>query len=179
MQRSCSLILLVLFLCGCAAPIKGEETAFPTASQPVSIPSSTFPIAPPPETIVAPTQAPGPTTIPETRLPPEDWRQWPIVPAVTAHAIEIYRKGQTMGLDPHAFSKVGDCQSVKAAFMGYFDIPDRYSLGSHYAYLQQTINNFAGHFNTDGQAVRGGLMPQPSFHRYGPIRKPVWQVKIR
>jgi hypothetical protein len=62
-----------------------------------------------------------------------------------------------MGLDSHAFSKVGDCQSVKAAFMGYFDIPDRYSLGSNYAYLQQTINNFAGHFNTDGQAVRGGF----------------------
>ena len=62
-----------------------------------------------------------------------------------------------MGLDPHAFSKVGDCQSVKAAFMGYFDIPDRYSLGSDYAYLQQTINNFAGHFNTDGQAVQRRL----------------------
>jgi Tol biopolymer transport system component len=100
---------------------------------------------------------PGPTATAVTRLPPEDWRDWPIVPTVTAHAIEIYRIGQTMGLDPHAFSKVGDCQSVKAAFMGYFDIPDRYSLGSNYAYLQQTINNFAGHFNTDGQAVRGGF----------------------
>ncbi|MGD0750744.1 MAG: hypothetical protein ABSA23_04980 [Anaerolineales bacterium] len=123
----------------------------------MSIPSLTFPIAPPPETIVAPTVVPGPTATTAKRLPPEDWRDWPIVPTVTARAIEIYRNGQTMGLDPHAFSKVGDCQSVKAAFMGYFDIPDRYSLGSHYAYLQQTINNFAGHFNTDGQAVRGGF----------------------
>jgi len=157
MQRIFSLIIFVLFLCGCASPIKSERTAIPTSSQEVSIPSLTFPIAPPPETIVAPTVVPGPTATTAKRLPPEDWRDWPIVPTVTARAIEIYRNGQTMGLDPHAFSKVGDCQSVKAAFMGYFDIPDRYSLGSHYAYLQQTINNFAGHFNTDGQAVRGGF----------------------
>jgi Tol biopolymer transport system component len=121
------------------------------------IPSPTFPIAPPPETIVAPTLVTGPTATTATRLNPEDWREWPIVPTVTARAIEIYRNGQMMGLDPHAFSKVGDCQSVKAAFMGYFDIPERYSLGSNYAYLQQTIDNFAGHFNTDGQAVRGGF----------------------
>jgi len=92
-----------------------------------------------------------------TLMPAEEWRDWPIVPTVTAHAIEIYRQGLTMGLDPHAFSKVGDCQSVKAAFMGYFDVPERYSLGDHYAYLQETIDNFAGHFNTDGQAVRGGF----------------------
>jgi hypothetical protein len=160
MKRICSFIFLIFFLGGCAAPIKGVGTALPTSSIQAAAPASpTNPIAPPPETIVAPTLAPDPTmtAITETRLPPEDWRDWPIVPKVTARAIEIYQKGQTMGLDPHAFSKVGDCQSVKAAFMGYFDIPERYSLGSDYAYLQQTIDNFAGHFNTDGQAVRGGF----------------------
>ena len=157
MQRISSLIILVLFLCGCAAPIRGEGTAIPTSNQQLLIPSSTFPIAPPPETIVAPTVVTGPTVTTATRLNPQDWREWPIIPTATARAIEIYRDGQMMGLDPHAFSKVGDCQSVKAAFMGYFDIPDRYSLGSNYAYLKQTIDNFAGHFNTDGQAVRGGF----------------------
>ena len=157
MKRIFSSILLIVFLCGCAAPAKGEVTTFPTSGQPIASPSPTFPIAPPPETIVAPTLVLDPTATADTRLPPEDWQKWPIVPAVTAHAIEIYRNGQTMGLDSHAFSKVGDCQSVKAAFMGYFDIPDRYSLGSDHAYLQQTIDNFASHFNTDGQAVRGGF----------------------
>jgi len=82
-----------------------------------------------------------------------------------------------MGLDPHAFSKVGDCQSVKAAFMGYFDL-GRYSLGNDSLYLQKTIDNFAGHFNTDGQAVRGGSMPPPYFHRSGPIRTPACRAKI-
>ncbi len=157
MKRICSLILLIIFLGACAAPIKGEGTANPTSLQTGTAPKPTAPIAPPPETIVAPTMAPDPTTTSDTRLPPERWQEWPIVPTVTAGAIEIYREGQTMGLDPHAFSKVGDCQSVKAAFMGYFDIPERYSLGSDYAYLQQTIDNFAGHFNTDGQAVKGGF----------------------
>jgi len=157
MKRICFLILLVVFLTGCAAQGKGDGTSFPTDSHQASSPSPTVPIAPPPETIVAPTLVPDPTVTTETGLPPERWREWPIVPAVTERAIEIYRNGQTMSLDPQAFSKVGDCQSVKAAFMGYFDIPDRYSLGSDYAYLQQTINNFAGHFNTDGQAVRGGF----------------------
>jgi len=158
MKRIPSLILLIVFFSGCAAPKEVEQTAFPTSSsQELPSPSPTFPIAAPPETIVAPTQAPGPTATVETRLPPERWQEWPIVPTVTAHAVEIYRKGQTMGLDPHAFSKVGDCQSVKAAFMGYFDIPERYSLGNDYAYLQKTIDNFAGHFDTDGEAVRGGF----------------------
>jgi hypothetical protein len=157
MRRISSLILLILFLAGCIAPTKSEVTVVATRSQPLLSPSPTFPIAPPPETIVAPTAAPDPTVTTATRLPPQDWQEWPIVPMVTARAIEIYRNSQSMGLDPHAFSKVGDCQSVKAAFMGYFDIPERYSLGSDYAYLQQTIDNFAGHFNTDGQAVRGGF----------------------
>jgi hypothetical protein len=128
-----------------------------TSSLPIASSNSTVPIALPPETIVAPTLIPNPTSTVDTRLPPEQWQKWPIVPAVTAHAIQIYQKGQTMGLDPHAFSKVGDCQSIKESFMGYFDIPERYSLGSDYAYLQQTINNFADHFNTNGQAVRGGF----------------------
>ena len=62
-----------------------------------------------------------------------------------------------MGNDPRAFSKIGDCQSIKEAFMGYFDIPTRYTLGDDTAYLKETIDNFSGHFNTDGEAVRGGF----------------------
>jgi len=157
MKRICCFIFLMLFLGGCAAPVNGVGTAVPTIRSEASSPSPTFPIALPPETIVAPTLAPDPTATADTRLPPESWQKWPIVPAVTARAIEIYRNGLAMGLDSHAFSKVGDCQNVKAAFMGFFDIPDRYSL-KDYSNLLPTIDNFAGHFNTDGQAVRGGFV---------------------
>ncbi len=157
MKKKLPTILLSIFLVACASPIRQVVTTIPTEANRTSTPSATVPTAPPPEAIVAPTLAANPTTTPDTRLPPERWQEWPIVPAVTERAIEIYRSGQNMGLDGHAFSKVGDCQSVKAAFMGYFDIPERYSLGNDYAYLQQTVDNFSGHFNTDGQAVKGGF----------------------
>jgi len=161
MKKIFGLLLIFSLLSSCATPAINLWAAVPQTSQAMPLSATpTVPIAPPPETIVAPTMVPDPTetsAISETRLPPEQWKKWPIVPAVTARAIEIYRNGQAMGLDPHAFSKVGDCQSVKAAFMGYFDIPERYSLGNDYAYLQKTIDNFSGHFNTDGQAVRGGF----------------------
>ena len=150
MTKACALILLLIFLTACAGKI------VPVATESIPSASPTNPIAPPPETIVAPTLVPNPTATSDTRLPPERWQEWPVVPSVTARSIEIYRTGLTMGLDPHAFSKVGDCQSVKAAFMGYFDL-GRYSLGNDSLYLQKTIDNFAGHFNTDGQAVRGGF----------------------
>jgi hypothetical protein len=157
MKKILYLIVLLAFLASCDAPIGDKGAAILTNTYLPGVPSATVPIAPPPERIEAPTQAQNPTATPETRLPPERWQEWPIVPVVTERAIEIYRRGQGMGLDAHAFSKVGDCQSIKEAFMGYFDIPDRFSLGKDYAYLQQTVDAFAGHFNTDGQAVRGGF----------------------
>lgn len=157
MKKIFYLVIVLAILTACEIPVGGEATAVTTGAFPISSPSSTIPIAPPPETIQAPTLVLNPTATADRRLPPERWQEWPIVPAVTEHAIEIYRRGQGMGLDTHAFSKVGDCQSIKAAFMGYFDIPERYSLGNDYAYLQQTVDAFAGHFNTDGQAVRGGF----------------------
>jgi hypothetical protein len=159
MKKAILLISLLALLTSCDILTGDKGSIIPTGTSimPVDTPGATIPIAPPPERIEAPTLAPNPTATPETRLPPEQWQEWPVIPSVTHHAIEIYRQGQGMGLDRHAFSKVGDCQSIKEAFMGYFDIPERFSLGKDYAYLQQTVDNFAGHFNTDGQAVRGGF----------------------
>jgi hypothetical protein len=149
-------ITILLAGCNSAAPAPVSET--PSATP-------TLGLAPPPETIVAPTLAPSTTpaptaeesTTPIPHLPPEQWKKWPVIPTVTSRAIEIYRQGLAMGNDPRAFSKVGDCQSIKEAFMGYFDIPTRYKLGDDTAYLKETIDNFSGHFNTNGQAVRGGF----------------------
>jgi len=157
MKKAFYLLIIIAFLTACEVPLSQEDITVPTSVYPLSRPSVTVPIAPPPETIEAPTLALNPSVTPDRRPPPERWQEWPIVPVVTERAIEIYRSGREMSLDRHAFSKVGDCQSIKAAFMGYFDIPERYSLGKDYAYLQQTVDAFSGHFNTDGQAVRGGF----------------------
>ena len=151
MKKTCLSVFLLLFLAACAgSTLPAVTTESPATTSPTV--EATLPM----DTIVAPTLVLNPTATSDTRLPPERWQEWPVVPSVTPRSIEIYRTGLTMGLDPHAFSKVGDCQSVKAAFMGYFDL-GRYSLGNDSLYLQKTIDNFAGHFNTDGQAVRGGF----------------------
>ena len=62
-----------------------------------------------------------------------------------------------MGNNPRAFSKIGDCQSIKEAFMGLFDLKDRFVLTEDHANFQESIDYFAGHFNTDSQGVKGGF----------------------
>jgi len=151
MKRILFPILLVLLLTACdsgTTPTLGTEA-------PAFTPTAEF--APPPISIVAPTLAPNPTATPDTRLPAEQWQKWPVIPSLTGHAIEIYKIGLALENNPHGFSKVGDCQNIKEAFMGFFDLPDRYNLGTDYQYLQETIDNFSGYFNTDGQAVKGGF----------------------
>jgi hypothetical protein len=98
-----------------------------------------------------------PTSTPEAALDPEDWRDWPVIPEVTKTAREIYRKGIEMGNDPHAFSKVGDCQNVKQAFLGFFDHPGQYENISGIDELRDTIENFSGYFDRDGQATQYGF----------------------
>ena len=143
--------LFCLLLTSCSSP----QTSIPATVAATSSPTAE--LAPPPTAIIAPTLAPNPTATIDTRLLPDQWQEWPVIPTVTGGAAAIYKVGEFMGNNPRAFSKIGDCQNIKAAFMGFFDLPDRYNLGTDYQYLQETIDNFAGYFNTDGQAVKGGF----------------------
>jgi len=97
------------------------------------------------------------TATADTRLLPEDWREWPVVPEVTQTARAIYQQGIAMGNDPHAFSKVGDCQNVKQSFLGFFDYPDQYELMSCIDRMQDTIDHFSGYFDRDGEATKYGF----------------------
>ena len=64
-----------------------------------------------------PTNSPTPT--PDMRKTARYWREWPVVPEFSAHAQEILRRAaQNPALDPHTFSKVGDCQMVAGTFLG-------------------------------------------------------------
>jgi hypothetical protein len=106
-----------------------------------------------------PTPAPsGSASLPSasTRLPPREWAAWPVVPTVSARALEIYRQGLANGNDPKAFSVVGDCQSEPNVFMGVYD-SDRYALGSGFEYLQETIDHYQGSFGRKSASVRDGL----------------------
>ena len=94
------------------------------------------------------TVTPSPTDLPsatdDLRLPPEQWRDWPIVPIVSERVKQIYRVGLVNGNDPHAFSKIGDCQNVVSLFLGTFDRTGSYTLGNEFDYLQSTIDHFKG-----------------------------------
>jgi hypothetical protein len=66
----------------------------------------------------------------------------------------IFEHGQALGNNPHAFSKIGDCNSELPFFLGKFD-KEEYNLGL-YAYLQPVIDQFAGSFGRESMAVWTG-----------------------
>lgn len=96
------------------------------------------------------------TPTPDTRIPPDKWKSWPIIPLATNRAIEINKMGQVKGVNPNAFSKIGDCQNVKESFMGIYDT-DRYFLLDSQSGWQETIDQFKGFFNRDSFAFGQGL----------------------
>lgn len=90
-------------------------------------------------------------------LAPDAWMSMPVVPpGVSRRMIEVYQRGLERGRDPDRFSKFGDCQNVNPYFLTMFDTGD-YRLGETYAYLQPTIDHFAGSWARDSFAVKGGL----------------------
>jgi hypothetical protein len=81
----------------------------------------------------------------------------PVIPQVSDRMLEVYRLGQLAGRDPVRFSKIGDCQNITTYFLAPFDDPRLYRLGTQYAYLQPTIDHFAGSWSRESLAVKGGL----------------------
>jgi hypothetical protein len=96
-----------------------------------------------------------------TPTPPSDVNGVPIdkfvvMPAdVRQHMHEIYARGQSLGNDPRAFSKIGDSTIETPYFMARFE-SNLYKLGD-YAYLKPTINYYYGSFSRQSVAVRIGM----------------------
>lgn len=128
----------------------------PPADTLTPVPTSTqTPIPNTPTHTATPTETP--TATPDLRLKPEQWRSWPIVPTLSARALQIYREGQKLGNDPHAFSRIGDCQSESAIMMGVYDNPRLYTLNDDFKHLQTTIDQFKGSFSRTNLSVRRGF----------------------
>lgn len=102
--------------------------------------------------------------MPLPTLGPDDWQDLPVVPeAVSARTRAIYQRGLTLGNNPQAFSKVGDCGSTPAWFLGDFDRgPDFYGLGS-YQNLAAPIDYFQGSFARTSLAARSGMNASSAF----------------
>jgi hypothetical protein len=80
----------------------------------------------------------------------------PVIPSVSQTARAIYQRGLEKGNDPHAFSKIGDCQSITTYFLAGFDQPGFYELDS-FTSLQATIDWYSGSFSRESLAVKGGF----------------------
>ena len=118
--------------------------ALPT-KVPTATPSAELTLAPPP--VIAPT----PT------LASDDWMNMPIIPVISKTAIEIYLKGQALGNNPNAFSKIGDCNSLSVRFLTYFDgDPSTYFNLETFTNLSTVIDQFSGSFNRQSIAVGDG-----------------------
>lgn len=141
---------------GTAGPITTDLQATEVATGSTVVASST----PAPSTPTATsTSTPEPTATEDTRLPPEDWRSWPVVPTLSPWLREVYQRGLEAGNDPHHFSKVGDCQIIPTVFLGCYDDTSVgiCPLGDEYADLQETIDYFAGSFIRRGFSLAGGF----------------------
>ncbi len=87
---------------------------------------------------------------------PRQWREWPVVPALSWRAGQVYLKGQQLGNNPHAFTRIGDCQSIPDVFLGIYDT-DRYWFEENYQYLQDTVDYYEGFFAQESVAARDGF----------------------
>ena len=122
--------------------------------------NNTVPTAPATPT---PSASPTPTLVPASRANPPGGinglalSQIVVLPPTTVqHLLQIYAKGQSLGRNPRAFSKVGDSTMVYPPFLAAFDDPPSYKLAA-YASLQPTIARFAGSFGRESAAVKKGM----------------------
>jgi hypothetical protein len=115
---------------------------------------------PPPTPTASPSPEPSPEPTP-TPTGPQDINGValsaiaPLPPETAANVAAVYARGQQMGRNPRAFSKLGDSTILNPHFLGPFDA-GTYNLGE-FAYLQPTIDRFTGSFVRHGVGARHGL----------------------
>jgi hypothetical protein len=142
--------------------VRRTPTPLAVASRPITPALAT-------NTPVLPTPTPRPSLPPiytVNQLPMETFIVMP--DAVKQHVQEIYAKGQTLGRNPRAFSKLGDSTILWPHLLAVFDAK-KFDLGG-YAYLQPTVDFFAGSFSRDGVATRKALHSWSAFD-------PMWADK--
>jgi hypothetical protein len=142
-------LLIGIAGCGSGAGTPAELPRLEKAS-PSAIPSTSTPA-------VTETAAVTATATIRPTLAPGEWKTLPWIPAVSETTREIYRSGLAQGRNPQAFSKIGDCESTPAWFLGAFDKgPNDYRLGD-YSSLADVILYFQGSFSRDSVAARRGF----------------------
>ena len=169
--RYAYLLTIVAALSACS----GQPQTIKTDDMAASTPNEIAPAATESLTNVAST--PRPT------LAADEWKNLPIVPAISDTAREIYQRGLEMGNNPQAFSKVGDCQTSTDFFLVDFDHAGQYSLGDEYAELQSTIETESACFALKpyrcGTAALDSLTAQTDPRRTVLQAEDYWQLHCR
>jgi len=144
----------LLAACSPTKPTGGSDT--PVVKTSTFTPGFTATVKP--SLTQLPTTGVTATATADTRPAPQDWQEWPVVPEkISQRTLGIYQKGQELGNNPQAFSKIGDCESTPTWFMGAFDgKPEDYSLGT-YTYLQAVIEYFHGSYGRTSLAAGRGF----------------------
>jgi hypothetical protein len=155
------LFLVLVLLAACDTPEWGHFQSVPVSTA-TSTQTPTSTLAPVTATVIALPITPMPddvnntVQVPTTTLAPDAWKSMPIIPVVSTRMIAVYQAGLAAGRDPNKFSKIGDCQNISTYFLSSFDNPKDYTLGTQYAFLQPTIDHFAGSWSRSSLATKGG-----------------------
>lgn len=172
MLRPWIALIALLVLAGCA-PLTAQPAAIitpavsaaptlvptlaPTTPLPTQSPVPTLTGTLTPSPVPSATVTPPPTSTPDTRLAPEEWQEWPVLPLLSARARALYQAGLRQGNNPRAFSKIGDCQNINSHFLAAFDDPRLHKLGPQFENLRPAIQQFSGMFKRESAAVRNGF----------------------
>lgn len=152
-----------------AAPPKHDALATPTVDatgEPLSAQTATSSRALTATfTVQRATAAPTPTFNPDT------WQHSPVLPALSPRALNILQDGLARGNNPHAFSKIGDCESQASWFLGEYDGKNHlYALGPYEAQLSPVIPYYQGSFQRVSLAARPGFSAAS-------LMAPIWADK--
>ena len=108
---------------------------------------------------------PAAASSPVRDVSPIDLNRYPILPSTLGIAADVFARGQRLGRDPYALSKVGDCNSAEWLFLHPFG-EGQYDLGD-YGHLQTVIDTYTESFTVRSQATHNGLNVHAA-------RDPVW-----
>lgn len=156
----CLLLAVAIFGCTTALPGDTEKTIEPTAIALLPI-ATELPTLSPTENV-----QPAVTAVPAKATPavydpkkPGSWKLLPVIPeSISDKMRAVYAAGQNGGgLDAHAFSKIGDCETSSEYFLQPFDYSTAgYNLGE-YSELQGVIDQFKGSFAWKSLAAKPGF----------------------
>lgn len=129
-HRKLQAVFIILLLITACQPSPADTLPVESTQEEVVASPTATPKPIPSETVAPPSPTPDYSPTPDTRLTSHYWREWPVVPTLSVYAQTILANLLQEGkLDPHTFSKVGDCQMTSDTFLGgyalgKYPIPD-------------------------------------------------------